>query len=330
LKKILQGKGGHLTKPAAIFLMTILILSVAIIGTTAYGRKANATTAEEVCQSFEMSCEETTPATAAAAAAAEEEEQTTTPAAAEEEEEQTTTPAAAPSSSKKFFVAVFLQYVGKDTQVEIYEPNMGREDQTHLRVEGDDELKRRYIRDALSLPGSAGVSFKSSEAIIENAARVKNLGFEFIDFNLESGLSPRSDTNDVVEAMRRAAQAVHEEGLKFRATPSKEYTTEYGSQIASFADYYHIQAQSLQGDGVKAYSDYVHSIISKLKNANPDLVINVQVSTQQDNARGLSLLETLKRCTNAIMDVADGVSLWYGSSDLNRLESYVEWYDAKY
>jgi hypothetical protein len=207
---------------------------------------------------------------------------------------------------------------------------MGGDDQTHLRVDGDDELKRRYINDALSFSGSAGVSFKSSKAIIENAARVKNLGFEFIDFNLESGLSPRSDTNYVVEAMRKAAQAAHEEGLKFRATPSKGYTTQYGSQIASFVDYYHIQAQSLQGDGVKAYSDYVHRVISELKSANPDLVINVQVSTRQDNAPGLSLLETLKRCTNAVMDVADGVSIWYGGSDLNRLKSYVEWYDARY
>ncbi len=297
-KKIIQGKGDHLTKLTTIFLMTtILILSVTIIGTTPHSRKINAITAE-VCESFQMSCGQTT--------------------------------AAAPSSSKKFFLAVFLQYVDEDRQVEAYKPNMDREDQTHLRVEGDDELSRAYIKDALSLPGSAGVTFTSSRAIIENAARVKNLGFEFIDFNLESGLSPRSDTNDVVEAMLKAAQAAHEEGLKFRASPSIEYTTQYGSEIGSFADYYLIQAQTLQGDGVKAYSDYVHGITSKLKIANPDLVINVQVSTQQDNASRLSLLETLKRCTNAVMDVADGMSIWYGSSDLNTLKSYVKWYNAMY
>ena len=280
-----------------IFLMTILILSVTLIGTTLYSRIGNAITAE-VCKSFQMLCGQTT--------------------------------TAAPSSSKKFFQAIFLQYVGNDIQVEVYKPNMDIEDQTQLRVEGDDGLSPAYIKDALSLPGSAGVTFKSSEAIIENAARVKNLGFEFIDFNLESGLSPSSDTNDVVEAMLKAAQAAHEEGLKFRASPSIEYTTQYGAQIGSFADYYLIQAQSLQGDGVKAYSDYVHGITSKLKIANPDLVINVQVSTQQDNASRLSLLETLKRCTNAVMDVADGMSIWYGSSDLNRLKSYVEWYNATY
>ena len=253
---------------------------------------------QEVCENFEMSCGQAT--------------------------------LAAPSSSKKFFLAVFLQYVDKDIQVKAYEPNMNGEDQTHLRVEGDEELSRAYVKDALSLPGSAGVSFKSSKEIIENAARVKNLGFEFIDFNLESGLSPRFDTNNVVEAMRRAAQAAHEEGLKFRASPSMEYTTTYGSQIGSFADYYLIQAQSLQGEGVKAYSDYVHIMISKLKIVNPELVINVQVSTQQDNAPGLSLLETLKECTDAVMNVADGMTIWYGFSDLNKLESYVEWYNAKY
>jgi hypothetical protein len=36
--------------------------------------------------------------------------------------------------------------------------------------------------------------------------------------------------------------------------------------------------------GVQAYSDYVHTQITKLKNAKPSLLISVQVSTQQGNA----------------------------------------------
>ena len=51
--------------------------------------------------------------------------------------------------------------------------------------------------------------------------------------------------------MKRAAQAAHDQGLKFRVTPSKTYTTQYGVQIAPFADYYHIQAQSLQDNGIE-------------------------------------------------------------------------------
>jgi hypothetical protein len=47
-----------------IFLMTILILSVTIIGTTLYSRKANAITVE-VCKSFQMLCGQTTTTAAA-------------------------------------------------------------------------------------------------------------------------------------------------------------------------------------------------------------------------------------------------------------------------
>lgn len=295
-------------KLMTISLITVLILSVNIIGVMANGTKANSSTVEVVCGSFEMPCEDRVA----------------------EGQEQTAQAAAPSSSNNKFLLAVLLQYIDRDRQIRIYESNIGSEDQIHLRVEDDDELRRPYVRDALSLPGSQGVTFKSSEAIIENAARVKDLGFEFIDFNLEPGLSPRSDRNDVVGAMIRAAQATHDEGLKFRASPSREYTNEYGSQIASFVDYYHIQAQALQGDGVKVYSDYVHRVVSELKNANSGLIITVQVSTQQDSAPGLSLLETMKQCTNAVMDIVDGVSIWYGESDINRLESFVEWYKTRY
>jgi hypothetical protein len=65
-------------------------------------------------------------------------------------------------SSEKFFLATFLQYVSKDAQIEIYEPNMGSEDSTRLRVQNDDELNSEYVQAAQSLPGEHGVAFKSS------------------------------------------------------------------------------------------------------------------------------------------------------------------------
>jgi hypothetical protein len=237
---------------------------------------------------------------------------------------------AATASAQKFFLALFLQYVGRDAQVNIYSPNMSSEDFTRLRVQNGDSLKSDYVTAAKNLPGPAGVAFMSSQKIVDNAKRVKDLGFNSIEFNLESGLSPSSDYNNVVAAMKKAADATHAQGLKFRATPSKSFTTQYGSQIAPFADYYHIQAQSLQDNGIKAYSDYVHAQVAKLKNANPNLRISVQVSTQQDNAPGLSKLETLKQCVDSVMDVADGASVWFGGDDLSILKSFVQWYNTKW
>jgi hypothetical protein len=238
--------------------------------------------------------------------------------------------ATATTNGQKFLLALFLQYVGRDAQVNIYQPNMDSGDFTRLRVQNGDQLKSDYVTAAKNLPGPAAVAFMSSQEIVENAARVKNLGFDAIEFNLESGLSPSSDSNNVVAAMEKAAKAAHDQGLKFRATPSRSFTTQYGSQIAPFADYYHIQAQALQDNGIKAYSDYVHAQVAKLESANPNLLISVQVSTQQDNAPGLSKLETLKQCVDSVMDVADGASVWFGNDDLSTLRSFVQWYNNKW
>ena len=312
LKKIQKTEESH-TKLASISLISILILSVTTMSIAP--RRTEATSFLDLCENVGISCPDLDL----------DSEPDPEP---QPQPEPSSSPT--PSSSGKFFLALFLQYVDRDTQINIYKPNMGSEDHTRLRVQNDDTLKSDYVTAAKSLPGPAGVAFKSSQQIVENAKRVKDLGFNAIEFNLESGLSPDWDKNNVVAAMKRAAQAAHDQGLKFRATPSKSYTTEYGSQIAPYVDYYHIQAQSLQDNGVKTYSDYVHTTISKLKQANSNLKISVQVSTQQDNAPGLSKLDTLKQCTDAVMDKADGVSVWFGGDDVNILKSFVQWYNDKW
>ena len=235
-----------------------------------------------------------------------------------------------PSTHPKFFLALFLQYINKDNETNIYGPNMDDNDQTRLRILDESILRPGYVTAAKNLSGSAGVTFKSSKDIVDNSKRVKDLGFDFIEFNLEEGLSPSLDSINVVSAMKTAAAAAHAQGLKFRAIPSISFTMQYGSQIAPYVDYYHIQAQSLQEKGVKAYSDYVHSIVPELKKANPNLLVSVQVSIQQGNAPGLTLLETMKQCVDSVMDVVDGASVWFGRDDLNTLKSFVEWYNNKY
>ena len=37
-----------------------------------------------------------------------------------------------------------------------------------------------------------------------------------------------------------------------------------------------------------------------------------------------------KQCTDSVMDVADGVSVWFGDDDLSILKSFVEWYNNKW
>src|SRR5215216_3964174 len=88
---------GHHTKITTIFLLTILVLSVATFSMTGNNRKANGYVLD-LCETFAASCLGQT--------------------------------SLAPSSSGKSFIAIFLQYVNKDSQIEIYRPNMDSEDST--------------------------------------------------------------------------------------------------------------------------------------------------------------------------------------------------------
>ena len=45
----------------------------------------------------------------------------------------------------------------------------------------------------------------SSQEIVENAKRVKDLGFNAIEFNLESDVSPSWDNNNVVDSNEKSS-----------------------------------------------------------------------------------------------------------------------------
>ena len=308
-----RDKHSRTSVATGIFLATLLTLSIAALSMPPSNSQAQL----NFCQLYGVLCPTTPPPPP--------------PPPPSEEPPAEQPPAEEPSTtSHKFFLALFLQYVNRDAQTNIYRPNMDSGDFTRLRVQNGDQLKSDYVTAAKNLPGPAAVAFMSSQEIVENAKRVKDLGFTAIEFNLESGLSPSADNNNVVAAMKKAADAAHAQGLKFRATPSRSYTTQYGAQIAPYADYYHIQAQALQDNGITAYRDYVRTQVAKLEKANPDLIISVQVSTQQGNAPGLSKLETMKQCVDSVMDRVDGASVWFGGDDLNLLKSFVQWYNTKW
>jgi len=214
----------------------------------------------------------------------------------------------------------------------IYQPNMDSTDMTRLRA-SNGVLDPSYVTAIMGLPGLHGADYISSADIVANAVAVKKAGFDFIEFNLESGLSPTSDSSNVVLAMKTAANAAHAAGLKFRATPSKAYTTQYGSQIAAFSDYYHIQAQSQQatcGTSSDGFKSYVDTQVPILRKANPNLIISVQESASQGAAPGLTVAQTMETCFAEVANEVDGTSIWFGGSSTSDLQAFVQWFHAKY
>ena len=229
----------------------------------------------------------------------------------------------------KIYLAEFLPYVDTDTQVAIYH-ELDADDFVKLRSI-DGLLDGAKVQAVLSLPGYHGVEYVASQQVIDNAAQVKTMGFDFIELNIESGLSPEEDSSDVVGAYERAANAAHAAGLKLRATPARAYTTTFGTQIAPYADYYLVQAQSLQDRNTPVdYSDYVHSIVPNLNAANPEMTVIVQVSANRGAGTGLTVVETMQMCLEATMDVADGATVWFGNTTTNELDQMVDWFQAEY
>jgi hypothetical protein len=241
-----------------------------------------------------------------------------------------TTTAAA--SSGKIWLALYLQYIDVRSQFDIYNQNTDGGDITRLRANGNSDglcdtgMKPQYVTSAQALPGAAGTAYKCSRAIVENA------GFAIAEFNFETGFNIPEDNNDPLAAVRRASNAAHAAGLQLRCTPDRQLTKNLAGQFAPYCDYYHIQAQSLQPDGVGAYSTFVHDIVAKLKAANPRLQgkITVQVSPGRGAPSGKDVQQHMRDCVDSVMDVADGASMWFGGNELHQLRSFVAWFDMKY
>jgi hypothetical protein len=62
----------------------------------------------------------------------------------------------------------------------------------------------------------------------------------------------------------------------------------------------------LPAKGAQDYSDYVHAQAAKFKKVNPNLKISAQVSIPYGSLSGMTLLETMEKCVDSVMDVADG------------------------
>jgi hypothetical protein len=242
------------------------------------------------------------------------------------------------ASSGKIWLALYLQYIDAGSQFDIYNQNTDGGDITRLRANGandglcDTGMKPQYVTSAQALPGATGTAYKCSRAIVENAGRDRNAGFTITEFNFETGFNIPEDNNDPLAAVRRASNAAHAAGLQLRCTPDRQLTRNLAAQFAPYCDYYHIQAQALQPDGVGAYSTFVHDIVAKLKAANPRLQgkITVQVSPGRGAPSGKDVQQHMRDCVDSVMDVADGASMWFGGNELHQLRSFVAWFDMKY
>jgi hypothetical protein len=204
-----------------------------------------------------------------------------------------------------------------------------------------DHLKNNY---RAKIPGlQVGISVAYADRIAANAAKFKSLGFDFVEYNLEANFDgPNSDSSaqSNYDKTKRAADAVHAQGMKFRVTPGKPNSTSFVrtnliDDMARVVDYYHIQAQSIQDTTPGEYAAFTEDITKRLRAANSTIMVTSQISPSQGASSGKTIQQTMRDAISAAMSKpapgnTQGAGMWIGGEDIAEAKSFYAWFKQTY
>lgn len=235
------------------------------------------------------------------------------------------------SASLKIIAPYWLPYVSNDQQLNAYQSVTQDYDWPKMRMGHDqNSVDADDLENFKKLRGNKILSVTTLKKIKDHAAWAKSQGFAAMEYNLEPGFNDPAGI-DPVAAMKEAANVAHSHGMKLVATPTRWILKSHGTQMAPYVDMIHIQAQTLQDDNTpEEFDKFVSEWIPKLKEKNPNLLVTVQVSANQPAGSGLTLLNTLEESVSSAIDVADGVSVWFGNGDEELVREFFEWYHQEY
>lgn len=241
----------------------------------------------------------------------------------------------------KIFNAAVLQYVHQNDpsfQGGIYSPMLDPSDFIKLR-EQSNSFRPGFINMVMTLTGTKCAEEVSLAVIQAQAVNMSNLGFNCMDYDIESGTSPASDLVNATNSVRLAEIATHNAGLTFRVSPSYALTRDngHGAAFAHYVDYYHIQEQSKQGTcttGTDTFRNDIVTDVAAIRGVNKNIIITVQVtfSDGSNQVPGLSLLQTGEACFTDVVDQVNGTGAWFSNSSTSTdiLTSFVNWFHTNY
>jgi hypothetical protein len=136
--------------------------------------------------------------------------------------------------------------------------------------------------------------------------------------------TPENEQRDPISASRTFANLAHAKGKAVLIIPScnllrlangpggptRACVDQLLVPIARVADYVDFEAQSLETNP-QAYSDVVHYAVARMKAANPNVKVIVQLSTA-DRRRTNASTDTLLQCARSVADVVDGYFIFVG------------------
>ena len=219
------------------------------------------------------------------------------------------------------FVAMMKSSFYKQQKlVDIFDPCLQSSDLSFSKP------KTTNLSYTMQLAGKHGAEFSSLAEIQANAADLKQKGADFVSYNIEKGRSPGSELADPVSSIQKARDIVKGEGLMFMVSPSKPLTKTYYAKFAPLVDYYNVQSQSTQSSDPSAFKSYVEDIVGKLRNANPNMPISVQVSTDKGD------LQSMKASFSSVAGIVDGLRCWYSTDDVAfaELKGLLDWFNENY
>jgi hypothetical protein len=141
-------------------------------------------------------------------------------------------------------------------------------------------------------------SIEETEQFLPDMADKINI----VGYNLEhSPATPDDEKADPVGSIQKMRELADAYGLDLALGPDHDFALSHGVEMAPYVDYFvlQIQRQQTNPETVKAF---VEPLVPRLRQANPDLQVSVQVRTEGDVEKIVDLLEDLK-------EHLDGVSI---------------------
>jgi hypothetical protein len=136
--------------------------------------------------------------------------------------------------------------------------------------------------------------------VFKNAADVEELvprlvgKMDIIGYNLESGPANRPDEQaDPVGSIRRVRAVADQYGMQLAFGPDRAFALSHGVQMAPYADFYILQVQRAQTDPATV-REFVVPLVAQLRQANPNLLVSVQIRTEGDVMDLADLLLSMK------------------------------------
>lgn len=125
---------------------------------------------------------------------------------------------------------------------------------------------------------------------------------DIIGYNLEHGpANPFDEQADPVGSIMGLRRVADEYGLRIALGPDHNFALSHAEAMAPYADILVLQIQRVQTEPATVY-DFVLPLISKVRRANPDIEISVQIRTEGEVDDLIALIEPLQ-------DQLDGLSI---------------------